>query len=613
MKMEESPNCKSKRPKQQRQLQQQQPLEAKANKGLMRTLIALFLIAALSVTLTTINLVHTVELSNYESDDYNGVSMIDTFFDDFREEDAKELEEQWQQLRQKQQQQQQGRQGQKEENEKQVENNKEVEGDENNEKALKPDSPTTEKDETQKGTKTTPEKLNVLILYPDDWRHDTLGSEKPYVLTPFLDKLATEGIRFTQNAVTTSICWMSRATLFSGQYASRHKSYKIKCPRFSEPQNWEHSWVRILQKAGYFVGHIGKWQYFSPDLTSLFDFYRFSEGKHWENINGVKIHATDLVKDRALSFLDQRPKDKPFALTVAFFPPKAVGTGTKLGEQWSPTNQTRRLYDNVTVPEPEMKESFKKLPKFIHGGEPWARWKQRYSTPERYQASMKNYYALVTGVDQACKDIVDKLKEKGLHNNTMIIFTTDNGMLHGAHGLGGKWYPYQESIRVPLIIYDPRMPAEKVGTLEDSLTLNIDLAETILGAAGIKPDDAMQGRDISDLYLPNNEKNEYHSTSSVKSQPWRDEFFYEFPAYNENSAPSSTALVRKEWKFINWPTHGDRDQLFNLKDDPLELNDLYDNMDDEIVAVRDEMRKRHDEMKKEIFDPTYLKLGHVGC
>jgi hypothetical protein len=146
MKMEESPNCKSKRQGGwQHQLQQL----AKVKKGLMRKLIILFLIAVLShITLRTINLVHTVELSNYKSDaDYNMVSMIE-LLDDFREEDGIELEEQWQQqLRQKQQ--QQGQQGQKEENEKQIENNKEVEGDKNkNKKALKPDSPTTEKAET---------------------------------------------------------------------------------------------------------------------------------------------------------------------------------------------------------------------------------------------------------------------------------------------------------------------------------------------------------------------------------------------------------------------------------------------------------------------------------
>ena len=455
--------------------------------------------------------------------------------------------------------------------------------------------------ENVKGSKS--KRMNVVLLYPDDWRHDSIGSEKPYVLTPFLNDLADEGIRFTQNAVTTSVCWMSRATLWMGQYTSRHKSYKLKCPRFASAENWKHSWIKILQNEGYFIGHVGKWQYFTKNTRDLFDWSRIFENHHWERKRGKLYHATDLSKEYAFDFLKERPKDKPFALTIAFYPPKPVGDGVKPGEQWSPTNETRHLYDNITIPEPEMNESFKKLPKFLQRGTPRGRFTKRYSTSEHYQASMKNYYALITGVDQACKEIIDKLKEDGLYNNTMVIFTTDNGMFHGSHGLAGKWLPYQESIRVPLIIYDPRMPADKVGTLDDSFTLNVDLAQTILGAAGTKPDDLMQGRDISDLYLPN-EKSEYHNTASVESEPWREEFFYEFPgSIEEYYLPSSTAFVRKGWKFMNWPAY-DRVQLFNLKDDPLELNDLYDNK--AATSMLDEMKKGHDRLKSELHDPSYV-------
>ncbi len=148
------------------------------------------------------------------------------------------------------------------------------------------------------------QRMNILILYPDDWRHDTLGSEKPYVLTPFLNSLAKEGIRFTQNAVVTSICWMSRATLFTGQYSSRHQSYKIKCPRFSTRENWKHSWVSLIQKAGYFVGHVGKWQYHTRQLENLFDWSRFHEGNY--NLcmisNCWTTHVYNIIQQSFLSF-----------------------------------------------------------------------------------------------------------------------------------------------------------------------------------------------------------------------------------------------------------------------------------------------------------------------
>mmetsp|Transcript_20872 Transcript_20872/g.31349 ORF Transcript_20872/g.31349 Transcript_20872/m.31349 type:complete len:484 (-) Transcript_20872:486-1937(-) len=475
--------------------------------------------------------------------------------------------------------------------------------------------------------------MNILILYPDDWRHDSIGSEKPYVLTPHLNQLAKEGIRFTHNAVTTSVCWMSRASMFMGQYASRHKSYKLKCSKFAQEENWKHSWAYMLkEKAGYYVGHIGKWQYWdSPKSTrggsgssktssktgtqgggdSFFDVWNAFEGQHWYKKdpitgNGTKIHATDLAKQKAMEFISSRPnKDQPFALTVAFYPPKPIGLSREPGRQFEPTNETRALYDNVTIPEHESMHTYSSLPKFLQHSRSEApnRFYERYRTSDHYQESMKNYYALITGVDQACGEIIKKLKDEGIYNNTMIIFTTDNGMFHGAHGLGGKWYPYQESIRVPLIIYDPRMPQDQIGRLNDSLTLNIDLAETILGAASVKPDDLMQGRDISDLYLPSNEKNNYHSTASVKMQPWREDFFYEFQYDHNKLIPSSTALVRKDWKYIRW-TEYNHEQLFHLTDDPLELNDLIN--DPDAQSKLEEMKKRHADLKQALHDENYL-------
>jgi Sulfatase len=99
--------------------------------------------------------------------------------------------------------------------------------------------------------------LNILVLYPDDWRHNTIGKESSIVKTPFLDSLADQGIRFRQNAVTTSVCWVSRATLFTGQWASKHESHKTQCPHFAAGYRWrESSWPGILQKHGYFTGHV---------------------------------------------------------------------------------------------------------------------------------------------------------------------------------------------------------------------------------------------------------------------------------------------------------------------------------------------------------------------
>jgi arylsulfatase A-like enzyme len=312
------------------------------------------------------------------------------------------------------------------------------------------------------------------------------------------------------------------------------------------------------------------------------------EGRHWfQPEKNRHVHASDHSKNEAIKFLRTRPKDRPFSLTVAFYPPKAVGNSHVPGAQWSHKNESASLYVNDTIPKPH--GSWETLPWFFHSYEKIgrSRWKERFEGDEKYQISMKNYYRLITEVDAAAEQVFGELKTQGILNETLVIFTTDNGFFHGEHGLAGKWYPYHESIRLPLIIYDPRMPKSKRGTMDDSFTLNIDLAETILGAARIKPPPLMQGRDMADLYLPNREN----------KSPWRKEFFYEFKLNNGLSFPMATALVRKEFKYINWPQFK-YEQLFDLINDPLELNDIV-NMT-EYKDILEEMRERHNILEKEV-------------
>jgi arylsulfatase A-like enzyme len=179
--------------------------------------------------------------------------------------------------------------------------------------------------------------------------------------------------------------------------------------------------------------------------------------------------------------------------------------------------------------------------------------------------------------------VLDELEKQGVLDNTLVIFTTDNGYFHGEHGLADKWYPHQESIRVPLIIRDPRMPKGKRGSTDDSFTLNVDLAPTILTAAGIPVPEVMQGRDVSALYL-------------AKEKPeWRSEFFYEHPMLkNADFIPASEALVRKDWKYMFWPEQK-VEQLFDLAKDPGEMNDLA--RDAAHAAKFAEMRQRFNELK----------------
>ena len=421
--------------------------------------------------------------------------------------------------------------------------------------------------------------LNVVVLYADDWRHDTLGcAGNPVVKTPNLDALAKQGVRFTQNCVTTSICGVSRATLLTGQWMSRHGNKAFDM--FKTP--WAETYPGLLRGSGYWVGHIGKWHN-GKFPAGQFDFGRSYSGTHWmKEPDGSLIHVTKKNERDAMEFLKTRPKDKPFCLTLAFFATHAEDGNPK---QYLPQPESMSLYTDVTVPVPATAgdEFFHKLPPFVatEKNEGRTRWRWRFDTAEKYQEYMKNYYRLATEVDATCGRVLAELEAQGVRGETLVIFTTDNGYFHAEHGLADKWYPHQESIRVPLIIRDPRMAAAKAGTTNEDFTLNADLAPTILAATGVAAPATMQGRDIAPLYL------------AAKPPVWRTEFFYEHAIIkNSNFIPASEALVRKDAKFMLWPDF-QYEELFDLRADPGETKNVVA----EKKVIADQMRRRFVELK----------------
>lgn len=429
--------------------------------------------------------------------------------------------------------------------------------------------------------------LNIVLLYADDWRHDTLAcAGNPVVKTPHLDAMARAGFRFTHNFVTTSICGVSRASLLTGQWMSRHGNRAFAM--FKTP--WADTFPGLLRSRGYWVGHVGKW-HCGPFPKMHFDFARSYMGTHWmKEADGTLIHVTQKNERDALDFLRDRPKDKPFCLTVNFF---ATHAEDKNPKQYLPQPESMELYKDVKIPVPKtMTEAhFKKLPAFLANdkNEGRNRWRWRFDTPERYQEYMKNYYRLATEVDAVCGRIIEELRKQGLLENTLVIFTTDNGYFHGEHGLADKWYPFDESIRTPLIVLDPRLPKEKQGGTNDDFTLNVDLAPTILAAARIEAPRSMQGRDFAPLYL------------EKTKPPWRSEFFYEHAIIRDKTfIPASEALIRKNWRYFYWPDF-DHEQLFDRRLDPLEENDL--GREPAHAARLGEMRKRLAELKAQAAAP----------
>ena len=404
--------------------------------------------------------------------------------------------------------------------------------------------------------------LNVVLLIIDDARWDALGAAGNRVVrTPRIDELAREGVRFEQARVTTSICMVSRATLLTGQYMSRHGITEFG--RAIAPEPFARTYPALLRGAGYWTGYVGKYGIGAP-RPGDFDFLRAYEGAHWmAGSGGERVHVTEKNARDAIAFLQARPKDRPFALTVGFFAPHAEDAAP---EQYLPQDWSASLYAGVTIPPPLRGDPkyLAALPPFLsnEANEGRIRYHWRFDTPERYQAYMTRYYRLITEVDEAVGRIVGELRAQGAYDTTLIVVIGDNGYFQADRGLADKWYPYEESIRVPLVVRDPRLAPARRGMTRGQFALNLDVAPTLVAAAGIAVPGVMQGRDLSPLYL------------SARAPDWRDEFFYEHPTVtSKNRIPSSRAVVGKDWKYVEWPEFGFQ-QLFDLRNDPGEIRNL---------------------------------------
>lgn len=417
---------------------------------------------------------------------------------------------------------------------------------------------------------------NIVLLYADDWRHDTLGcAGNSVVKTPHLDRLATQGVRFTNAMVTTSICGVSRASLLTGQWMSRHGNLGFEM--FTTP--WEQTLPGLLRARGYHVGHVGKW-HCGKFPGEHFDVGKAYSGKHWmKRPDGTQVHVTAQNQADALDFLRTRPADKPFFLTVAFFAPHAEDGHP---DQFLPQPFSAAWYEGVTIPVPATATPAHtaKLPSFLQDprNEGRNRWTWRFDTPEKYQRMMTNYYRLCSEVDATCGAVVAELEKLGLERDTIVLFTGDNGLFHGEKGLADKWYPYEESIRVPLIVRDPRLPADRQGTTDKRMALNIDLAPTLLAAAGIPAPATMQGRDLTPLL------------QGKVADDWRTDFFYEHAIIrSKDFIPASQALVTGRMKYILWPDY-QVEELFDIIADPGEEHNLI--KDPAQATVLEALRQR---------------------
>jgi len=436
------------------------------------------------------------------------------------------------------------------------------------------------------------ERPNIIFILTDDQRWDALGyAGNEFIQTPEMDKLAETGVYFSHAMSSTPICSASRASIFSGLQERTHK-YTFQTGPIRQ-EYMEKSYPKLLKEAGYYTGFFGKFGVNYNGKEKLFDViedydrnngFRDYRGYYYKTLNGDTVHLTRYTGEKALEFIEDAPSDKPFCLSLSFSAPHAHDGAPK---QYFWQEEPGRLYNNMQMPGPELAEDtwFERLPEQVREGFNRTRWYWRYDTPEKYQHSIKGYYRMIKGVDMEIAKIRKKLTEKGLDKQTVIMLMGDNGYFLGERQLAGKWLMYDNSVRVPLIIYDPRTRAHY--DIEE-MAMNTDIPATIADLAGIEQPASWHGNSLVPL-VSGKQKSLSRDTVLI-------EHLWEF-----ENIPPSEGIRTSEWKYFRYVNNKSIEELYNLKDDPDETVNLAKN--EAFAKVLHKLRKKCDALTIKYADP----------
>lgn len=432
---------------------------------------------------------------------------------------------------------------------------------------------------------------NLVFLFADDQCTYSLGCYgTPDVKTPNLDQLAREGIVFDQHYDTTAICMASRANVMTGLL-----EYKNGCNFEHGPlaiEHWRNAYPMLLRDAGYWTGFAGKigfevtQQPGKKGLLPKDDFDRWGGGPGQTSYETAKNRSmAKYAKEfphSTLSYgafgrdfvLEAAKSDKPFCLSISFKAPHKPAT---------PDPRFDAVYDNATFTKPDNfgRENGEHFSLQSRQGRQYERF-HSWNYSDRYDEVMAIYHQQVYGIDVAVGMIREAIAKAGVADNTVIIYTSDNGFLCGSHGYGSKVLPYEEASRVPLIMLDPRHPNSGRQLRCKSLTGNIDFAPTMLKLAGVPIPSNMDGRNLMELY---DDPNASIHESLPLINVWGPR-----PVH-------SLAVVTERWKYIRWPYERGEfmatDELYDLQSDRLELKDLSESSSDAASLAR--MRQLYDQ------------------
>ena len=436
------------------------------------------------------------------------------------------------------------------------------------------------------------ERPNIVFFFTDDQTTSTLGCYgHPLVQTPNIDNLAERGTRFTNMFVSHSICWVSRTTILTGLTG---RSYGTPGARDqARPEAVRELYSDILRANGYRTGYFGKWHAKMPRGYRREDHFDEFEaiGRnpfYKKQADGTLRHETEVIVDRGIDFIQRNPKGKPFALNMWFNACHAEDSDRRPAIGHFPwPRATDGLYEEDEIAPPRLNDPaiFDSQPDFLKTTINRERFFWRWNTDEKYRTNMRAYLRMVSGIDGAIGRFLKALEEAGLAKNTIIVYSADNGYHMGNRGFAGKWSHYDESLRVPLIIMDPRVPQAKQGQVTDAIALNLDLPSTFLDWAGIAVPRRYQG----------------HSLQPIVSQnlpdDWRTESFHEHFAVR-GRIPPFEGIRNQDFKYVRYVDHGNHEFLHDLRKDPDELTNLA--TDPAYQRVITDMRRRTDKRVAEL-------------
>ena len=428
-------------------------------------------------------------------------------------------------------------------------------------------------------------KPNIIFLLADDQTIHSMGAYGyKDALTPNMDQLGAEGVIFDKNYCTTAICQASRANIVTGMYEYRN-GHNFRKDALAA-SIWEQSYPILMRESGYLTAFAGKFGMGLKDRKKDekhgekdFDMYGGAKGqtsfKSAENPSMAKYaakypHSTlsyaafskDVMK-KAIS------ENKPFCLSISFKAPHNPP---------NPDPRFNHIYADKIFTKPA--NYGRKHSQHLSEQSKQGRQYDNFREAKTYNDSMRKYHQLIYGIDVALGMIRDDLNKLGIADNTVIIYTSDNGYTQGAHGYSGKVLPFEEASRAPLIIYDPRNKTSGKQLRCKSLTANIDFAPTILELAGVPIPESMDGKSL--LPLVDDPSKEIREQLSLMN------------TFGE-AATQVLTVVTKEHKYSYWWYEGEgmkaTEDLFNTSKDPLELKNLAKNP--EYKVILDDMKKRY--------------------